>query len=108
MPKFRESRASSAILWPDSCEPQSRAATSGGGREATSTRRNRCLFPNTSAFWKSAADCFKFRNQIGMDVALGALRDCYRQKKTTMNQLGEAADICRVANVMRLYLESLR
>jgi hypothetical protein len=43
-----------------------------------------------------------------MDVALEALRDCYRQKKATMNQLGEAADICRVANVMRPYLESLR
>jgi predicted transcriptional regulator of viral defense system len=57
---------------------------------------------------KTVADCFKFRNKIGMDVALEALRDCYRQKKATMNQLGEAADICRVANVMRPYLESLR
>lgn len=57
---------------------------------------------------KTVADCFKFRNKIGMDVALEALRDCYRQKKATMNQRCEAADICRVANVMRPYLESLR
>lgn len=32
---------------------------------------------------KTVADCFKFRNKIGMDVALEALRDCYRQKKAT-------------------------
>ena len=57
---------------------------------------------------KTVADCFKFRNKIGLDVALEALRDSYRQKKATMNQLWEAAAICRVANVMRPYLESLR
>ena len=57
---------------------------------------------------KTVADCFKFRNKIGLDVALEALRDCYRQKKASMNQLWEAAKICRVANVMRPYLESLR
>jgi predicted transcriptional regulator of viral defense system len=56
---------------------------------------------------KTVADCFKFRNKIGMDVALEALRDCFRQKKATMNQLWEAAEACRVANVMRPYLESL-
>jgi predicted transcriptional regulator of viral defense system len=57
---------------------------------------------------KTVADCFKFRNKIGVDVALEAVRDCYRQKKATMNQLWEAAEVCRVANVMRPYLESLR
>jgi predicted transcriptional regulator of viral defense system len=56
---------------------------------------------------KTVADCFKFRNKIGMDVALEALRDCRRQKKASMNQLWEAAKICRVANVMRPYLEML-
>ena len=56
---------------------------------------------------KTVADCFKFRNKIGLDIALEALRDSYRQKKLTMNQLWEAAQICRVANVMRPYLESL-
>jgi predicted transcriptional regulator of viral defense system len=57
---------------------------------------------------KTVADCFKFRHKIGMDVALEALRDCYSQKKASMDELWEAAKICRVANVMRPYLESLR
>jgi len=54
---------------------------------------------------KTVADCFKFRHKIGMDVALEALRDCYRRKKATMNELWEAAEVCRVSNVMRPYLE---
>lgn len=57
---------------------------------------------------KTVADCFKFRHKIGMDVALEALRECYRQKKASMNELWEAAKVCRVANVMKPYLESLR
>jgi predicted transcriptional regulator of viral defense system len=56
---------------------------------------------------KTVADCFKFRNKIGVDVALEALRDCYRQKKASMDELWEAAKICRVANIMRPYMESL-
>jgi predicted transcriptional regulator of viral defense system len=57
---------------------------------------------------KTVADCFKFRHKIGMDVALEALREAYRQKKVSMNELWEAAKVCRVANVMKPYLESLR
>jgi predicted nucleic acid-binding protein len=57
---------------------------------------------------KTVADCFKFCNKIGAEVALEALRDCYRQKKATTNEFFEAAKVCRVANVMRPYLESLR
>jgi len=56
---------------------------------------------------KTVADCFKFRNKIGMDVALEALRDCWRQRKATMDELWLAAKACRVANVMRPYMESL-
>ena len=56
---------------------------------------------------KTVADCFKYRNKIGMDVALEALRDCWRQRKATMDQLWDAAEVCRVANVMRPYMESL-
>jgi len=56
---------------------------------------------------KTIADCFKFRNKIGLDVALEALRDAWQQKKVTMNELWQAAEHCRVANVMRPYLESL-
>lgn len=56
---------------------------------------------------KTIADCFKFRNKIGLDVALEALRDAWQQKKVTMDDLWRAAEHCRVANVMRPYLESL-
>ena len=56
---------------------------------------------------KTIADCFKFRNKIGLDIALEALRDAWQQKKVTMDELWETAQLCRVANVMRPYLESL-
>ncbi len=56
---------------------------------------------------KTVADCFKFRNKIGLEVALEALRDCYRQRKATMDELFLAAKMCRVARVMQPYLESL-
>jgi predicted transcriptional regulator of viral defense system len=56
---------------------------------------------------KTVADCFKYRNKIGMDVALEALRDFRRQQKADMDALWKYAKICRVANVMRPYLESL-
>lgn len=56
---------------------------------------------------KTVADCFKYRNKIGLDVALEALRDCWRQRKATMDEIWAAAKVCRVANIMRPYLESL-
>ena len=56
---------------------------------------------------KTVADCFKFRNKIGMDIALEALRECRRLKKASMDELWAAAKVCRVANIIRPYLESL-
>lgn len=56
---------------------------------------------------KTVADCFRYRNKIGLDVALEALRDCWRARKATMDELVHYAEICRVRNVMRPYLESL-
>jgi predicted transcriptional regulator of viral defense system len=56
---------------------------------------------------KTVADCFKFRNKIGLDIALEALRDSWQQRKVTMDELWQAAQHCRVANVMRPYLESV-
>lgn len=56
---------------------------------------------------KTVADCFKFRNKVGLDVALEALRDCWRKRLCTMEALWEAARVCRMTNVMRPYLESL-
>jgi predicted transcriptional regulator of viral defense system len=56
---------------------------------------------------KTVADCFKYRNKIGLDVALEALRDCWKLRKATMDELWRAATICRMENVMRPYLESI-
>lgn len=56
---------------------------------------------------KTVADCFKFRNKIGLDVALEALREAWQGGRVSMEELWRYAQICRVANVMRPYLESL-
>jgi predicted transcriptional regulator of viral defense system len=56
---------------------------------------------------KTLADCFKYRNKIGLDVALEALREAWRAKRFTMDELDRYAAICRVQKVMRPYLEAL-
>ncbi len=56
---------------------------------------------------KTVADCFKYRNKIGLDVALEALRESRRGRAAGMDELWRYAKICRVANVMRPYLESV-
>ena len=56
---------------------------------------------------KTVADCFKYRNKIGVDVALEALRDGWAPRKLTMDALWHYAAVNRVANVMRPYLESV-
>jgi predicted transcriptional regulator of viral defense system len=55
---------------------------------------------------KTVADCFKYRNKIGVDVAIEALRDALRMRKATVDEIHRFAKICRVANVMRPYLEA--
>jgi hypothetical protein len=52
---------------------------------------------------KTVADCFKFRNKIGTDVAVEALRDCLGNRRATVEELLHFACICRVKNVMRPY-----
>jgi predicted transcriptional regulator of viral defense system len=56
---------------------------------------------------KTVADCFKFRNKIGLDVAIEALKDCLRQKKASIDEIYRYAQACRVSNVIRPYLEAL-
>jgi predicted transcriptional regulator of viral defense system len=56
---------------------------------------------------RTVVDCFVYRNKVGLDVALEALRDCYRQRRATLDELHRAAQASRMANVMRPYLESL-
>jgi predicted transcriptional regulator of viral defense system len=56
---------------------------------------------------KTVADCFKYRNKIGLDVALEALKEFCASKKWNHDELWRHAKLCRVANVMRPYLEAL-
>ena len=55
---------------------------------------------------KTVADCFKFRNTIGLDVALEALQECLKAKHCTIDDLWRYARICRVTNVMKPYMEA--
>ena len=56
---------------------------------------------------KTVVDCFKHRNKIGLDVALEALKDARAKRKATADDLWRYAKVCRVANVMRPYLEAI-
>ncbi len=57
---------------------------------------------------KTIADCFKYRNKIGLDVAIEALQDGWDKNKVSIDDLWKNANICRVSNVMRPYLEILK
>ena len=56
---------------------------------------------------KTVADCFKYRNKIGIDVAVEALKDYWGQRKGTIEDLIAAARVCRVSSVIRPYLEAV-
>ena len=60
---------------------------------------------------KTVADCFKHRNKIGMDVALEALKDALspdrKDGRVSFDDLWRCAKVCRVANVMRPYMEAV-
>jgi len=56
---------------------------------------------------KTIADLFKFRNALGLDVAIEALKEGWRENRFSMDELDEYAEVCRVRRVMRPYLEML-
>lgn len=56
---------------------------------------------------KTVADCFKYRNKIGLDVAVEALRESLFEGRLTPAELEPAARACRVEKVIRPYLEAL-
>ena len=56
---------------------------------------------------RTVADCFKFRNRIGIDVAIEALRDYRREELGTIDELLTCAAVCRVKTVIRPYLEAI-
>lgn len=56
---------------------------------------------------RTVADCFKYRNKIGIDVAIEALSDCIKQRKAMRGEIWNYAKLCRVANVIRPYMEAM-
>lgn len=56
---------------------------------------------------KTVADCFKYRNKIGLDVALEALRESQRSKLCTVDEIWHYAKVCRVSAVIRPYMEAM-
>ncbi|MFT6735286.1 MAG: putative transcriptional regulator of viral defense system [Polaribacter sp.] len=56
---------------------------------------------------KTIADCFKFRNQLGIDVTLEALKEGWRGNKFTIDELMDCAEICRVRKIIQPYAESI-
>ncbi len=56
---------------------------------------------------KTVADCFKFRNKIGLDVVIEALKEAVISKKATIDEIMKAAEICRVSSVILPYLEAI-
>jgi predicted transcriptional regulator of viral defense system len=56
---------------------------------------------------KTVADCFKYRNKVGIDVAVEALRDFSRKYRGHADELARFARICRVSRVMQPYLDAI-
>lgn len=56
---------------------------------------------------RTVADCFRFRNKVGLDVALDALTDAWRTKRLKLDELNRIAKKLRVRRVMRPYLETV-
>ncbi|SRR6266480_38471 len=56
---------------------------------------------------RTVVDCFRYRNKIGLDVALEALRDAIRSRKVTAGEIARVAEVCRIQTVISPYLESI-
>ena len=56
---------------------------------------------------RTVVDCFRYRNKVGIDVAMEALRDAVRSRKTTVDEISRAAEVCRIRTVIGPYLEAL-
>jgi predicted transcriptional regulator of viral defense system len=56
---------------------------------------------------RTVVDCFRYRNKIGLDVALEALRDAIRSRRVTAGEIARVAEVCRIQTVISPYLESI-
>lgn len=57
---------------------------------------------------RTVVDCFRYRNKIGLDIALEALGDVLRSRTVTVDEIVRAAEVCRAQTVMRSYLEAVQ
>ena len=55
---------------------------------------------------RTVVDCFRYRNKIGLDVALEALRDALGRRLATPDEMVRAAEVCRIQTVIRPYLQA--
>ena len=56
---------------------------------------------------RTVVDCFRYRNKIGMDVALEALKDALQQQRATVDAIMRAAEVCRAGTVISPYIEAM-
>ncbi len=56
---------------------------------------------------RTVVDCFRYRNKVGVDVAMEALRDSIRSRKTSVDEISRAAEVCHARTVMKTYLQAL-
>jgi hypothetical protein len=85
------------------CGASNANAIAGRWPQARHSTGGACIF--TAA--RTVVDCFRFRNKIGLDVPLEALRDGWRQRKFTLDDLWRQATAARAANVMRTCIEAI-
>ena len=55
---------------------------------------------------RTVVDCFRYRSKLGLDVALEALREGLRSRKTTVDEITRAAEVCRARTVLHTYLQA--
>ncbi|MBI5504570.1 MAG: type IV toxin-antitoxin system AbiEi family antitoxin domain-containing protein [Deltaproteobacteria bacterium] len=89
--------------------PRLRVARFSGAAltEGIETRRLENVDVRVYSAAKTVADCFKYRNKIGLDVAVEALRDFSRHHRGGATELARFARICRVTRVMQPYLDAI-
>jgi len=56
---------------------------------------------------RTVVDCFRYRNKIGLDVALEALEDSLRSRRVTVSEIMRSAEVCRIGTVVKPYIETL-
>ena len=89
--------------------PRLRVARFSGAAftEGIETRRIEGVTVRAYCAAKTVADCFKYRNKLGIDVAIEALQDFTRRYRGGATDLARYAKICRVNRVMQPYLDAI-